>query len=136
RVLELDGAGARNLARDPGEKRRLHRESGDWRVILDDNLDVDGVGQRLEMPHDSLGVQLRHARRTDHHCCRADLMRMAAVGYAGPSSLGSGSSHDTDAALHMLNHNLEHSPALTIVEPRDLTRDAERCHTVDAGTYE
>jgi hypothetical protein len=36
----------------------------------------------------------------------------------------------------MLHHDVEHAPALVIVEPRDLARDAERRDAVDSCRYE
>src|SRR4029450_4618647 len=126
----------RNLARNASQQRRLHRESGNWRVILDNNLDIHRVRERRVVPHDSVRIQFRQTRWTHHDGGRADLARVPAVCYAGPSSVRSCTGNDTDATFHMLDHNLEHATALTIVEPRNLTRDAKRCHAVDAGADE
>ena len=56
---------------------RLHRVAGDRRIVLDDDLDVDRVGERLVVAHDRVGVELRHARRADHHGRRAGCLARA-----------------------------------------------------------
>ena len=47
RILELDRPRRRDLLRDAREQRRLHREAGDRRIVLDDDRQIDGVGERL-----------------------------------------------------------------------------------------
>ena len=52
---------------DSREQPGLHRVARDRRIVLDDDLDVDGLGQRGKVAQHGVGIQLRHARRADHH---------------------------------------------------------------------
>ena len=121
---------------DPRQQRRLHREAGDRRIVLDDDLDVDGVGERRVVPHDGVGVQLRHARRADHHRRRAGLLGLPAVADAGARAFGRRAGDHADAPVDLLDDDLEHPRALAVVEPRHLAGHAERRDAVDAGVDE
>ena len=85
---------------------------------------------------DRLGVQLRHARRADHHGRGAGRLRRAAVADAGPRAFRRRARDDANPAVDLLVDDLEHALPLPIVEPRHLTGHAEHGHAVDARADE
>ena len=74
--------------RDPRQQRGLHREAGDRRIVLHDDLDVDRLGERRIVAHHRVRVQLRHARRAHHHGGRAGALRVPAVADARARPFG------------------------------------------------
>ena len=95
--------------RDPRQQRRLHREAGDRRIVLDDDRDVHGVGERRVVAHDGVGIELRHARRAHHDRRRAALLGLTAVADAGARAVGRRAGNHADAALHLIDDDLEHA---------------------------
>ena len=126
RILELDRPRRRDLLRDPREQRRLHREPGDRRIVLDDDRQIHRVGERLVVRDDGVGVELRHARRADHHRRGAEILRLPRIADAGARAFGRRAGDDRHAAGGLLDDDLEHLRALVLFEPRDLAGDAER----------
>ena len=136
RILQLDRARARNLFRDPREQRRFHRVARNRRIVLDDDLDVDRLGQRVVVADDGFGVQLRHPRRADHDGGGAGGLRGAAVGDAGARPFRGRPGDDADAAVHVTGDDLEHALTLAIVQAGHLAGHAERGDAVDARANE
>src|SRR5262249_49328943 len=67
RVFQLDRPCARHLACDARQQPRLHRKPGDRRIVLDDDLDIDGVAERGIGPGDGVGISLGRPRPTHPH---------------------------------------------------------------------
>ena len=131
-IVRARGISFAILAQQPG----LHRVARDRRVVLHDDLDVDGLGQRMKVTQHGVRVQLRHARRADHHGRRPGLFRVPAVVDARPGAFGGRARHDADPAGHLAGHDLEHAAALRVVETRHFAGDAKRRHAVDARADE
>src|ERR1700678_2053107 len=78
-------------------------------------------------------VELRHARRTDHHRGRASLFRIAGVFDTGMQTFGTGSGDDGDSSTGVVDHSFEHDLALNVGEPRNLAGDAQRGYAIDTA---
>ena len=136
RILQLDRARARNLPGDSRQQRRLHGESGNGRVVLDDYFDIDRICQRLVMTNDRLRVELGHPRRAHHDGRGARGQRVPAMRDTGPCPFRCRAGHDANAAPHLLHRHLEHPATLGIVQARDLARDPKRGDPVHTGVNE
>ncbi len=105
-------------------------------IVLDDEVDVHRLRQRMIVAHDSLRVQLRHARRADHDGRRPGRLRRATVSNAGARPFRRRPCHDANSTVDVARNRLQDALPLTVIEPRDFTRDPEHRHPVDASTDE
>ncbi len=94
------------------------------------------VGDRRVVAHDVVRIQLRHARRTDHHRGRAGLLRIQAVFETSVRTFGGGADDDGHAPSDVIDHGFEHGLAFTIGQASDFGGDAERGQSIYAGCDE
>ena len=135
-MLQFDRARGGNLLGDSREEPGLHRVARDRRIVLDDDLDVDRLRQRGKVAQHGVGIQFRHARRTDHHGRGPGILGMLAIADAGRGSFGGRARDDANAPGDMPCHNLEHPLTFRIVQAGHFTGHAKDGHPVHAGIYE
>ena len=88
------------------------------------------------MAQHGVGIQFRHARRTDHHGRGPGILGTLAIADAGRGSFGGRARDDANAPGDMPRHDLEHPVTFRVVQTGHFTGHAKDGHPVHAGIYE